>query len=157
MRLIAGHRIVVSIAAVVTLVGIGAYTRYSLREPERSFQEAQDAYKKRDFPKAIRLLEAWTSTDKDTFKQATALHQLGLSYNETKQYGSAVEVLERLRFQFPNVDYGAATLFHLAKAWNALGDNDKARAYATILAVDFADSPLHKRVLREMPELLPSP
>lgn len=157
MRLVAGHSIVVSVVAMVTLVGIGAYTRYSLRAPERSFQEAQEAYKKRDFPQAIRLLEAWTSTDKDTFKQATALHQLGLSYNETKQYGSAVEVLERLRFQFPNVDYGAATLFHLTKAWNALGDGDKASAYATILAVDFADSPFHKRVLREMPELLPSP
>lgn len=154
-RLISAHRVIVSAVAIAILIGIGAYTRYSLRAPERSFQAAQEAYKKRDFPEAILRLEEWTSTDKDTFKQATALHQLGLSYSEMKQYGSAVEVLERLRFEFPNVDYGAATLFHLAKAWDALGDRDKARAYAMILAVDFADSPLHKRISREMPELLP--
>lgn len=154
---IANHRVIVTAVAVVVMVGIGAYTRYSLRAPDRSFQAAQDAYRNRDFPEAIRRLEDWTKTDKDTFKQATALHQLGLSYSETKQYGSAVEVLERLRFEFPNVDYGAATLFHLVKAWDALGDRDKARAYATILAVDFADSPLNKRREREMPDLLPAP
>ncbi|HET9061824.1 MAG TPA: 6-pyruvoyl-tetrahydropterin synthase-related protein, partial [Candidatus Binatia bacterium] len=155
-RVMAAHRVIVSAVAVVVMVGIGAYTRLALRAPERTFQAAQDAYKKRDFPEAIRRLEEWTSIDKDTFKQATALHQLGLSYSEMKQYGSAVEVLERLRFEFPNVDYGAATLFHLAKAWDELGDRDKARAYATILAVDFADSPLHKRIVRELPDLLPA-
>jgi outer membrane protein assembly factor BamD (BamD/ComL family) len=151
---VAAHSVIVTVVAVVSMIGVGAYTRFALRAPERSFQEAQEAYRKRDFPEAIRRLEDWTKTDKDTFKQATALHQLGLSYSETKQYGSAVEVLERLRFEFPNVDYGAATLFHLTKAWNALGDREKARAYATILAVDFADSPLHKRLLRELPDLL---
>jgi hypothetical protein len=156
VRLIVAHRVIVTVAGIVGMVGVGAYTRYALRAPERSFQEAQDAYKDRNFPEAIRRLEDWTSTDKDTFKQATALHQLGLSYSETKQYGSAVEVLERLRFEFPNVDYGAATLFHLAKSWEALGDRDKARAYATILAVDFTDSALHKRLLREFPDLLPA-
>jgi hypothetical protein len=153
---VAAHRVIVTGVAVVAMVGVGAYTRYSLRAPERSFQAAQDAYRNRDFPEAIRRLEEWTKTDKDTFKQATALHQLGLSYSETKQYGSAVEVLERLRFEFPNVDYGAATLFHLAKAWDALGDHDKARAYATILTVDFADSPLQKRLARELPGILPA-
>jgi TolA-binding protein len=156
LRVMAAHRVIVSAVAVVVMVGIGAYTRLALRAPERTFQAAQDAYKKRDFPEAIRRLEEWTSIDKDTFKQATALHQLGLSYSEMKQYGSAVEVLERLRFELPNVDYGAATLFHLAKAWDELGDRDKARAYATILAVDFADSPLHKRIARELPDLLPA-
>jgi hypothetical protein len=156
VRVMAAHRVIVSAVVVVVMVGIGAYTRLALRAPERTFQAAQEAYKKRDFPEAVRRLEEWTSIDKDTFKQATALHQLGLSYSEMKQYGSAVEVLERLRFEFPNVDYGAATLFHLAKAWHELGDRDKARAYATILAVDFADSPLHKRIVRELPDLLPA-
>jgi hypothetical protein len=153
LRVLERHYVLASTVVVLLLVGIGAYTRWSLRQPERAYQEAQDAYRTRDFPEAIRRLEAWTSIDRDTFKQATALHQLGVSYGEVGQHASAVEVLERLRFQFPNVDYGAATLFHLAKSWRALDAIERAREYAVLLAVDFADSSLNKRLQREEPSL----
>jgi tetratricopeptide (TPR) repeat protein len=148
--------VLASTVIVLALIGTGASTRLSLREPDRAYQDAQEAYRKRDFDAAIRLLEEWTAEDRDTFKQATALHQLGVSYNEVGQYASAVQVLERLRFEFPNVDYGAATLFHLAKAWLALGAEDRARGYASLLAVDFADSGLSQRLRKEAPSLFPS-
>ena len=156
VRVLEERQILVSTIVVLAMIGAGAYTRLSLRGPDRAYQAAQDAYRKRDFPDAIRRLEEWTSIDRDTFKQATALHQLGVSYNEVGQHASAVEVLERLRFEFPNVDYGAATVFHLAKSWLALGAEDRAREYAALLAVDFADSGLNKRLAREAPSLFPS-
>jgi hypothetical protein len=147
------HRIIVSLALLSVMIFIGAYTRYSLRVPDRSYERAHEAYRAREFDEAIKRLEDWTRIDKDTFKQATALHQLGISYNETGQFAAAVEVLERLRFQFPNVDYGAATLFHLAKAWEALGDTARARDYAVLLSAGHPGSPMEKRLRREAPTL----
>jgi outer membrane protein assembly factor BamD (BamD/ComL family) len=153
LRVLERHNVLASTIVVLALIGTGAYTRWALREPDRTYHEAQAAYRDRDFPEAIRRLEAWTTVDRDTFKQATALHQLGVSYGEVGQHASAVEVLERLRFQFPNVDYGAATLFHLAKSWRALGADERAREYAVLLSADFAESPLNKRLQREEPSL----
>jgi tetratricopeptide (TPR) repeat protein len=153
LRVLERHYVLASTIVVLALIGTGAYTRWALREPERTYQEAQTAYRNRDFPEAIRRFEAWTSVDQDTFKQATALHQLGVSYGDVGQHASAVEVLERLRFQFPNVDYGAATLFHLAKSWRALGADERAREYAVLLSVDFGESPLNERLQREEPSL----
>ncbi len=155
LALLERRRVVASVLLMAGMIGTGAYTRLSLREPDRRYQAAQDAYRDRDFPTAIQRLEEWTSVDQDTFKQATALHQLGVSYGEVDQHASAVQALERLRFEFPNVDYGAATLFHLTKAWFALGANDRAREYARMLSVDFADSPMNKRLQKEAPSLFP--
>jgi hypothetical protein len=155
LELLERHRFAASALLMAALIGVGAYTRLSLREPDRRYQAAQDAYRDRDFPTAIQRLEEWTTEDRDTFKQATALHQLGVSYGEVGQHASAVQALERLRFEFPNVDYGAATLFHLAKSWLALGADERAREYATLLVTDFAESPLNKRLAKEAPSLFP--
>jgi outer membrane protein assembly factor BamD (BamD/ComL family) len=152
-RALERRRTLASVVLAVAMIAAGAGTRLSLREPDREYQEAQEAYRNRDFESAIRLLEEWTAEDRDTFKQATALHQLGVSYNEVGQYASAVQVLERLRFEFPNVDYGAATLFHLAKSWLALGAADRAREYASMLQINFADSGLNQRLRKEAPSL----
>jgi outer membrane protein assembly factor BamD (BamD/ComL family) len=153
LRWIEKHRAITTVVVVAAMVFVGTSTRLALRAPDRAYQKAQEAYHRRDFPEAIRRLEEWTRRDKDTFKQATALHQLGICYNETDQPAAAAEVLERLRFEFPNVDYGAATLYHLVKAWEALGDTDRARSYALLLAVDHPDSPYDKRIDREWPTL----
>ena len=96
----------------------------------------------------------WTSTDRDTFKQATALYQLGVSHSELDHHAAAVQVLERLRFEFPNVNYGAATLFHLARNYAALGALDDARNAAAELRTEAPDSQWLKRLAREHPEIL---
>ena len=60
---------------------------------------------------------------------------------------------ERLRHQFPNVDYGAGTLFHLTSNYAELGLDDKARLSAAILFERFPDSTWETRLVRERPLL----
>jgi len=129
------------------------YIRVSLRAPEREYEEAQEAYKARDFRKAADLFGDWTSTDRDTFKQATALYQLGISQTELKNPAAAIVAHEKLRFQFPNVDYTAGTWFHLARNYAALGSKEEAKQYAEKLEKDYADSSWVRRLRSEVPDI----
>jgi TolA-binding protein len=133
------------------------YIRLSLRAPERAYEEAQEAYKARDFPKAVQLLEDWASIDRDTFKQATVLYQLGITHTELKNPAAAITTHERLRFQFPNVDYHAGTLFHLARNYAALGSKAEARDYAEKLEKDYKDSSWARRLRAEVPDIFSAP
>ena len=128
-------------------------TRLALRNPDSLYERARVYYSDREFEKAIALFEGWIATDRDTFKQATALYQLGASYSARGQHAAAVLVHERLRHQFPNVDYGAGTLFHLTSNYAELGLDDKARLSAAILFERFPDSTWETRLVREQPLL----
>jgi len=128
-----------------------------LQAPDKAYRAAQQAYRDRDFDAAIEQYEAWTQVDRDTFKQATALYQLGVSYAEIDQPAASVDVHERLRWQFPNVNYGPGTLFHLARSYDALGMKDEARERAAALLAEHGESNWVKRLRRERPGLLPEP
>jgi tetratricopeptide (TPR) repeat protein len=130
-----------------------ALTRAHLRTPDNLYEDAQESYRARAFEEAARRLQRWTATDKDTFKQATALYQLGISHTELGNYNAAIQTHERLRFEFPNVDYGAGTLFHLARNYAAIQEISAARSYAEILSKEFPDSTLVQRLKRENPDL----
>jgi len=137
----------------VAAIGGGWGTRVSLRRPDVEYTAAQEAYKARDFEDAIARLEAWVATDRDTFKQATALYQLGVSYSEVKNYSASALVHERLRFEFPNVDYGAGTLYHLANSYAELGVPERAREYAAILEKEHPGTNWGARLEREHPSV----
>jgi tetratricopeptide (TPR) repeat protein len=140
-----------TILLLTAAIGGGWATRVALRKPDNEYARAQDAYKARDFTNAIRLLEHWTSTDRDTFKQATALYQLGVSYSELGDYAASALAHERLRFEFPNVDYGAGTLFHLANSYASLGVPERAREYAHLLETEHPETSWMERLRREHP------
>jgi outer membrane protein assembly factor BamD (BamD/ComL family) len=143
-----------SLGLLVAALGAAALTRAHLRTPEILYEEAQESYRGRNFEEAARRLQRWTATDRDTFKQATALYQLGISYTELGDYSAAIETHERLRFEFPNVDYGAGTLFHLARNHAAVQNLTAAREYAALLSAEFPDSTWVQRLSRENPELV---
>jgi tetratricopeptide (TPR) repeat protein len=132
----------------------GAAARYTLTAPERAFQEAKTAYKDRDFASAIEGFRAWTAHDSGTFKQATALYQLGVSHSELGHHAAAVQILERLQFEFPNVDYDAGTLYHLAKSYAGLGMSKRAREAAALLRDTKNGAAWSDRLRRNHPELL---
>jgi hypothetical protein len=143
-----------SVVLLLLAVIAAAGTRWSLRTPDREYDEAQEAYKAKDFTSAARLFEDWTREDRDTFKQATALYQLGVCHTELNHPAAAVVVHERLRFQFPNIDYTAGTLFYLARNYSAIGSLDEARNRAAELLKGFADSSWVRRVQTELPQLV---
>jgi tetratricopeptide (TPR) repeat protein len=135
----------------VAAIGGGWTTRAILRRPDAQYKAAQEAYRAREFDDAISKLEAWLETDRDTFKQATALYQLGVSYTEKKNFGASALAHERLRFQFPNVNYGAGTLYHLANSYAQLDVPDRAREYGRILEEEHPESNWMSRLKREHP------
>jgi len=149
----------IAIGVLLVLIGLAAAvgTRFTLRSPDREYDDAQTAYKARDFPTAIKLYTDWTKQDRDTFKQATALYQLGVSHSELEHHAAAVMVLERLRFQFPNVDYTAGTLFHLARNYAAIGSTADAESRAAELLDAYPDSSWVRRLRTETPQLLNEP
>ncbi len=149
------RRLILSVALFAALALAGAAMRVALTRPDTLYAQGQEAYKAREFEHAVRLLEDWTATDRETFKQATAIYQLGVSHSELGNHAASVQVHERLRFEFPNINYGAGTLYHLAKNYAALDMTDKARAAAVELEKNFADNHWVKRLRREQPDLLP--
>ncbi|MFP6626493.1 MAG: 6-pyruvoyl-tetrahydropterin synthase-related protein [Deltaproteobacteria bacterium] len=138
---------------IIVAVASATATRVSLRNPDRDYDEARTAYRDRDFDTAIERFEAWVATDRETFKQASALYQLGVSYSDVDNPAASVVTHERLLFEFPNINYGAGTLFHLARNYARLGMRDKARQKYGELAFEHPDSPLLKRLEREVPGL----
>ncbi len=151
------RRKVLAPVLVLVLVGIAAGTRYHLRSDEWQYRQAQEAYRARDFERAAELFSDWIATDRDTFKQATALYQLGITYGELGRPAAAIEVHERLRFEFPNVDYGAGTLFHLARNYHRLNEIERAKKYAAQLLADYGSSGWAQRLKRELPDLVGGP
>jgi outer membrane protein assembly factor BamD (BamD/ComL family) len=135
----------------VGFIGAGWATRTTLTAPDKDYEAAQEAYRAREFEEAIRRLEDWTATDRDTFKQATSLFQLGVSYSELGDFGASALAHERLRFEFPNVNYGAGTLYHLANSYAKLGVPDRAREYAKILEAEHPENNSLERLRREHP------
>ena len=140
------------VLVVVSIVG-GYYARLSEGADDRHYKLAQDAYRNHQHEEAIPLLQAYIATERDTFKQATSLFQLGVAYSHVKQHAAAAQAHERLRFEFPNVNYGAGTLFHLARNYLALGSPTKAAEYARLLRQEFPDSGWRQRLERENPKL----
>ena len=153
LAFIATHRLALTTLLLLLGTGAATATRLTLRAPERAFEKAETAYKNRDFEKAVKLLERWSAKDRDTFKQATALYQLGISHSELGHHAAAITVHERLRFEFPNVDYGAGTVFHLARNYADLGATDSARRYAQILSDQKDATTWVKRLRTERPAL----
>jgi hypothetical protein len=145
---VAGAARPLTVAAIVLAMLLAGYTRVSLTQPDLGYELAQSAYKARDFESAVFHLSDWVSEDKDTFKQATALFQLGVAHTELKQHAAAVQVHERLRFEFPNVNYGPGTLFHLAGNYRALGLRDKSDEAAALLKRDHENTDWMKRLER---------
>jgi len=148
------RRVILAPLLVLCLAVAAAGTRYHLRSDEWQYREAQEAYRARDFERAAALFADWIATDRDTFKQATALYQLGITYSELDRPAAAIQVHERLRFEFPNVNYGAGTLFHLARNYSRLNEPERAREYAAKLIADYGDSGWVQRLRRELPDLL---
>ncbi len=148
------RRVILAPLLVLCLAAVAAGTRYHLRSDEWQYRAAQEAYRARDFERAAALFSDWIATDRDTFKQATALYQLGITYSELDRPAAAIEIHERLRFEFPNVDYGAGTLFHLARNYERLNERERAREYAAKLIADYGDSGWAQRLRRELPDLL---
>ncbi len=156
-RLFESHPKILTAALLAAMIAGGWTTRITLRRPDAEYTKAQEAYRARDFDVAIARLEDWVSTDRDTFKQATSLYQLGVSYSEQKNFSASALVHERLRFQFPNVDYGAGTLYHLANSYAQLGDGERAREYAAILENDHPNTNWGPRLRREHPSVFFAP
>ncbi|MFT5041319.1 MAG: tetratricopeptide (TPR) repeat protein, partial [Hyphomicrobiaceae bacterium] len=149
------YPVLVGTGLLIALAGAGISTRYDLTEPNRAFRQGQEAYRERDFQRAIETYGEWTQTDRDTFKHATAMFQLGVSYAEADQPAAAIETLERLQFQFPNINYGAGTLFHLARSYAALEMEEKAQKTADVLFAEHSNTAWTKRLQREYPRLTP--
>jgi hypothetical protein len=82
--------------------------------------------------------------------------QLATAYSELKKPELAIDAFERLRFNFPNIDYGGHISFHLARNYAAVGDAARASEYAIALEKDYADSAWAKRLRKESPELFPA-
>ncbi len=148
------NRTWLAVALICTGIAASAATRLSLRSPDRAYREAQQSYRAREFKRTVALLTPLVAQDQDTFKQATALFQLGVSHSELGNHTAAVQVLERLLFDFPNVNYGASTRFHLARSYAALGIGAKAEEHARALQKIAPDSVWTRRLQREQPGLL---
>jgi len=140
------------------LCALGAAgVRYQIRDLDSTFRSGTTAYQERRFEDVIRIHREYILDDTDSPKKATALLQLGTAYSELARPELAIEAFERLRFNFPNIDYGAQSLFHLAKNYAAMGKGDRATEYAKLLEKGYAESSWPKRLRKENPGLLPDP
>ncbi len=141
----------------VVFVAVGTLAswsiRTSLRAPDLGYSEAQTAYRDRNFDEAVGRLEDLTAEDKDTFRQATGLFQLGVSHSEIGNFATAVSVLERLLFEFPNINYGVSSRFHLARSYANLGMRDKALEHARAVKELAPNTGWTQRLEKEFPDL----
>lgn len=146
-------RVSVNILLILVSASAAGAVRYQLRDVDASFREGTNAYQQRRFEDVVRLHSEYVRDDRDSAKNATALLQLGTAYSELDQPELAIEALERLRFNFPNINYGAQTLFQLAVSYWSIGDRAKAEASARALTESYADSPWPARLRKDVPEL----
>ncbi len=150
------HATSISVIFVIACVASGSWVRYQVSDEDADFRVGQEAFRAKQFERVTKLFGEYTRDDKDTFKQATALLQLANSQAELGHHELAVDTLERLSFDFPNIDYRANTLFLLAHSQVALGRVDEAREHARELYERFADTPWLARLKKENPELVKS-
>jgi len=148
------HAAPVSVVFVVACIASGSAVRYEVSDDDAGYRAGQEAFRAKQFERVVDVFGEYTRDDKDTFKQATALLQLGSSQAELGRHELAIDSLERLNFDFPNIDYRANALFLLARSQAALGRIEKARACARELQERFADTPWLTRLQKESPELL---
>ncbi|HYC57616.1 MAG TPA: 6-pyruvoyl-tetrahydropterin synthase-related protein [Candidatus Binatia bacterium] len=141
------------VAFVVICIAAGALVRYEVRDDDVLYREGQTAYRERKFERAIEVFREYAADDRDTFKNATSLSQMGISYSELQKFELAVDTLERLRFNFPNIDFHASTLFHLARSYAGLGNLALAIERAKELRQKYADTPYPQRLDRENKEV----
>jgi outer membrane protein assembly factor BamD (BamD/ComL family) len=148
-------RVPANFVLVVLCVAASAFVRYEIRDVDKTYREGQTAFSEKRYEDTIRVHSEFVKNDEDRPKVATALLQLGTSYSELGRPELAIETFERLRFDFPNIDYGAHSYFHLAKNYVALRDETRARKYAELLDKGYPDSGWVKRLRKEFPQLLP--
>lgn len=142
-----------NVVVLVVFATSGAFVRYELRDIDASFREGQTAYQERRFEDVIRIHGEYIRKDSDSPKNATALLQLATAYSELGKNELAIDAFERLRFNFPNIDYGAHTLFHLARNYSAIGDRDEAAQLADQLEKGYGETGWPKRLRKENPEI----
>ncbi len=152
-----GRRVAANTTLLLAFAGAAALVRYEIRDLDSTFRAGTTAYQERRFEDVVRIHTEYLQEDTDRPKNATALLQLGTAYSELGRSELAIETFDRLRFNFPNIDYGAQALFHLAKNYAALGDEERARDAATRLEEKYAETSWPKRLRKEMPDLLPDP
>jgi len=143
---------------IILLLGFAlsaAAVRYQIRDVDSTFRQGQTAYQERRFEDVVRVHREYVLKDTDSPKIATALLQLGTAYSELRQPELAIDVFERLRFNFPNIDHGAQSLFQLAKNYAAIENRERASEYARLLEQSYPDTPWTKRLRKENPGLLP--
>ncbi|HXC50372.1 MAG TPA: 6-pyruvoyl-tetrahydropterin synthase-related protein [Candidatus Limnocylindrales bacterium] len=146
-------RIPLGILLVLACVAAAFTVRYRIRDLDATYRAGQQAYQDKRFEDVVRIHGEYVRDDQDTPKIATALLQLGVAYSELDRPELAIDTFERLRFSFPNIDYGAQTLFHLAKNYLAIHDRERAAEMAKLLDASYADTSWPKRLHKENPEL----
>ncbi|MBI5505685.1 MAG: tetratricopeptide repeat protein [Deltaproteobacteria bacterium] len=151
---ISGYATPISIVFVVVCIASGSAVRYQVRDDDVGYRVGQEAFRNKQFQRVTEVFGDYTRDDKDTFKQATALLQLASSQAELDRHELAIDTLDRLSFDFPNIDYRANVLFLLARSQLALGRTEAARASARELRERFAETPWLTRLQREKPELM---
>jgi len=148
-------RIPLNALLIVGCVVAGAAVRYQIRDVDSTFREGQAAFQERRFEDVVRVFSEFVREDSDRPKIATALLQLGTAYSELGQSELAIATLERLRFEFPNIDYGAHAGYHLVRNRRKTGDREQAAREAVTLERDYAESSWAKRTRKEFPDLFP--
>jgi tetratricopeptide (TPR) repeat protein len=150
-------RIPLNILLVLACIAAAVTVRYRIRDLDATYRAGQQAYQDRRFEDVVTIHGEYVRDDRDTAKIATALLQLGVSYTELGRPELAIDTLERLRFSFPNIDYGAQTLFHLAKNYLAIHSREKAVQSAELLEKTYPETSWPKRLRKENPDLFASP
>lgn len=149
-------RIPVNTVLLLVCAASAGIVRYRINDIDSTFRVGQAAFQERRYEDVVRELEDFVHEDSDRPKLATALLQLGTAYSELGQSELAITTLGRLRFEFPNIDYGAHTAFHLARNFLKIGDRTQARQEVEMLDSRYADSGWAKRAHKELAELYPA-
>lgn len=149
-------RVPVNVLLLILCALFAGLVRYRIQDEDATYRAGQTAYQEKRFKDVVRAHSEFLLVDKDSPKNATALLQLGGAYVELGQPEMAIDVLERLRFNFPNIDYGAQILFQLAKSYEAVQNQDRAIECARLLEKDYADTGWPKRLRKENPGLWPA-
>jgi len=146
-------RLPVNVLLLLVCALAAATVRYRIRDVDSTFRQGQTAYQEKRFGDVTTIFSEYVRKDSDAPKLATALLQLGSSYSELGQSELAINTLERLRFDFPNIDFGAQTLYHLAKNYSAIGSRERAAENAALLEKKYSDTSWPKRLRKESPGL----
>jgi hypothetical protein len=149
-------RVTVNVLLLLACVAASLLVRHRIRDVDSTFREGQAAFQERRFEDVVRVFGEFVREDSDRPKVATALLQLATAYSELGRQELAIATFERLRFEFPNIDYGAHTAYHLARNYRKAGDLRRAAVEAAIVEQKYPESSWAKRTRKEFPDLFPS-